>query len=114
MVFQIVDDIIDYSSKSTGKTAGGDFYESKITLPVILASEDTLAKNRLEELFAKKDKTEKDFESVKQILENTKAMERCKREALFYSAKAKEFVSEKTKEGRLILEIMNFFLSRTF
>jgi octaprenyl-diphosphate synthase len=114
MVFQIVDDIIDYTSKKTGKTEGGDFYEGKITLPVILASEDVLAKKRLEELFSKERKTEEDLRLVKQILESAKAIEKCKNEALFYSAKAREFVNEGTKEGRLILEIMEFFLSRTF
>jgi octaprenyl-diphosphate synthase len=114
MIFQIVDDIIDYTSKNTGKTEGGDFYEGKITLPVIFASENQDAKLRLQELFAKQNKTESDFKMAKKILEEAGAMERCKEIALFYSQKAKEFVSNETKEGRLILEIMDFFLSRAF
>lgn len=39
IVFQLVDDVLDYSAKQAdlGKTVGDDFREGKITLPVILA-----------------------------------------------------------------------------
>lgn len=39
MIFQIVDDILDYTShqQEFGKKIGGDFFEGKITLPIILA-----------------------------------------------------------------------------
>jgi octaprenyl-diphosphate synthase len=38
MIFQIVDDILDYTShqQEFGKKIGGDFFEGKITLPIIL------------------------------------------------------------------------------
>ena len=36
MAFQIVDDVIDYNS-NTGKDYGNDFYNGKVTLPIILA-----------------------------------------------------------------------------
>jgi len=37
-VFQIVDDILDYNSKESvlGKDVGNDFFEGKVTLPIIL------------------------------------------------------------------------------
>jgi len=39
VAFQLVDDVIDYSSSQTdmGKSAGDDFRDGKITLPVVLA-----------------------------------------------------------------------------
>jgi len=39
MVFQIVDDVLDYRSNqdSLGKTVGQDFKEGKVTLPIIMA-----------------------------------------------------------------------------
>ena len=39
MIFQIVDDILDYTAnqQELGKNIGGDFFEGKITLPIILA-----------------------------------------------------------------------------
>jgi len=34
--FQLIDDILDYTSSDSGKDAGKDFYEGKVTLPIIL------------------------------------------------------------------------------
>lgn len=49
IVFQIKDDILDYSSdKKTGKTAGNDIKERKITLPLICALEKATKKERNE------------------------------------------------------------------
>ena len=44
LTFQIADDILDYNSelKLFGKKIGNDFYEGKITLPVILLSQHCL------------------------------------------------------------------------
>lgn len=39
MAFQIVDDVMDYTSPKMGKDKGDDFMEGKITLPVIIALE---------------------------------------------------------------------------
>ena len=53
--FQIMDDILDYSSSSNvlGKDVGDDFFEGKITLPIILAYKDSnnIEKKRIEEIF---------------------------------------------------------------
>ena len=39
MAFQIIDDVMDYTSPKMGKDKGDDFMEGKITLPVIIALE---------------------------------------------------------------------------
>ena len=39
MAFQIIDDVMDYTSPKMGKNKGDDFMEGKITLPVIIAME---------------------------------------------------------------------------
>ncbi len=39
MAFQLVDDVLDYSSETTGKTLCADLREGKITLPLVLAVE---------------------------------------------------------------------------
>lgn len=48
LIFQIIDDILDYTSANTarGKVAGDDFREGKITLPVIFAYQAALADER--------------------------------------------------------------------
>lgn len=40
MAFQIIDDIMDYTSPKMGKNKGDDFTEGKITLPVLIALEN--------------------------------------------------------------------------
>ena len=40
MAFQIVDDVMDYTSPKMGKNKGDDFMEGKITLPIIIALEN--------------------------------------------------------------------------
>ncbi len=57
IVFQIIDDILDYKAqeKDLGKDIGNDFFEGKVTLPIIFAykkaddSDKKLIKNLLEE-----------------------------------------------------------------
>lgn len=39
MAFQIIDDVMDYTSPKMGKDKGDDFMEGKLTLPVIIALE---------------------------------------------------------------------------
>lgn len=48
-IFQITDDLLDYFSESdnVGKNVGDDFYEGKITLPVILLNDKLSRDNQL-------------------------------------------------------------------
>ena len=46
MAFQIIDDVMDYTSPKMGKNKGDDFMEGKITLPVIIAMEDATATDK--------------------------------------------------------------------
>lgn len=70
IIFQIVDDILDYSSQEEtfGKEIGNDFFEGKITLPIILT-------------YSKATKDEKEFLS-KTFLENFDSNEQDKEKFL--------------------------------
>ena len=58
LTFQIADDTLDYNSelKLFGKKIGQDFYEGKITLPIILLFQKTKnqEKENLKDIFFKK------------------------------------------------------------
>ncbi|MES2214420.1 MAG: polyprenyl synthetase family protein [Pseudomonadota bacterium] len=47
-VFQVMDDLLDYfgDKTSTGKNTGDDFFEGKVTLPVILACEQSSSEEK--------------------------------------------------------------------
>ena len=58
LTFQIADDTLDYNSelKLFGKEIGNDFFEGKVTLPIILLYQKSKysEKNELKDLFKKK------------------------------------------------------------
>lgn len=71
MVFQITDDILDYTSAvNRGKNLGDDFEEGKITLPLIYAynlasSQD---KTRFNEIFSNPYHSQEDFHTVLELI----------------------------------------------
>lgn len=83
IVFQIIDDILDYSSKENvlGKDIGNDFFEGKITLPIIilysLASENDkkIIKKLFEESLMNKEKNQNNFSVILDLLSKYKALE---------------------------------------
>ena len=78
LAFQIADDALDYYSKEIifGKKIGKDFYEGKVTLPLIIIFQraDTNERNFLVEMF-KKERTKEDFEKTLQLIKKYKAVE---------------------------------------
>lgn len=83
IVFQIIDDILDYVSqeKDLGKDIGNDFYEGKITLPIILLfslandNDKKIIKNLFEESLMSKGKNENNFAEILDLLAKYKALE---------------------------------------
>ena len=74
IIFQIIDDILDYtaSNQEFGKKIGNDFYEGKVTLPVIIAlAESNEDDNALIKRLISENKIEnsQDRNSLSQILE---------------------------------------------
>ena len=66
LTFQIADDTLDYNSelKLFGKKIGKDFYEGKVTLPIILLFQkaNTEEKKKLKDSFLKNTRDEKDLD----------------------------------------------------
>ena len=86
MIFQIIDDILDYNSKSDvlGKEIGNDFFEGKVTLPIIKtyqkANEEE--RNLLAKIFAENfQQSQKNYDNlmiVQELMKKYRAIEECK------------------------------------
>ncbi|MDP4708455.1 MAG: polyprenyl synthetase family protein [Rickettsiaceae bacterium] len=72
-IFQIADDALDYfgDSDKVGKNVGDDFYEGKITLPLILLAKKMSGVDgrKLQKLFAGKERSVDDFTWVKNLMQ---------------------------------------------
>jgi octaprenyl-diphosphate synthase len=88
LTFQIADDTLDYNSelKMFGKTVGQDFFEGKITLPIILLFQklDLIEKENLKKIFRKEIRDKDDFEKTISLIKKYKIIEECYQKAQHY------------------------------
>ncbi|MDR0484750.1 MAG: polyprenyl synthetase family protein [Alphaproteobacteria bacterium] len=80
IVFQIMDDILDYSSSelTLGKGIGTDFKEGKITLPILLTLKECNDSERefLNKVFSDLNQDDGDFEKVLELIEKYNIIEK--------------------------------------
>ena len=92
IAFQIVDDILDYTTKGNGfgKRRGTDLKEGKLTLPIIYALAKVSSEEReiIAESLLTPHYSEKDLESVTTILEKYQSIDESKEVARGYIDKA--------------------------
>lgn len=71
-IFQIRDDLLDYigEPEEIGKNIGEDFFEGKVTLPLILLYDklDLLGKENLENLLKKDERSHVNFDMIKDLI----------------------------------------------
>jgi octaprenyl-diphosphate synthase len=116
MIFQITDDILDYSGNETeiGKNIGDDLAEGKVTLPLIYAikkgskTQSNLIKNSI-----KMNKIN-ELPNIIAILEETKAIELVRARAKDYLLTIEETISEEkpTIYKKMLLQIAEFAINR--
>ena len=124
MVFQIVDDILDYSSQQEvlGKDLGNDFFEGKVTLPIIYLLQNV---NNAQKEFIKKKfvdnlqnnlKNHDDFKEILQLVEQYKALEFCKNMAQEFASNAKQDLKifADSQYYRDLISILEYSLKRLF
>lgn len=92
IAFQLIDDVLDYTSceEQFGKPVGKDLKEGKITLPLIYALSG-LGENDvrdLERLFQDQEAGPGDYERILEVVRNSRAVERIRREARDFMARA--------------------------
>ncbi len=120
LTFQIADDTLDYNSelKLFGKNIGQDFYEGKITLPIILlfqkANKDQ--KETLKETFAKEERNQNDLNHTLSLIKKYDIINSCYQKAKHYINLSSNSLSVfKDSEEKNILEnLTSFSLSRNF
>ena len=120
LTFQIADDTLDYNSelKLFGKEIGNDFYEGKITLPIILLYQkaNNIEKKELKEFFENKQRSEIQFKKVLAMIKNYNIINDCYLKAEYFINLASNSLSifEKSKEKEILKNLTSFSLERTF
>jgi len=120
LTFQIADDALDYNSelKLFGKEIGNDFYEGKITLPIILLYQkaNQNEKKYLKKFFEKKDRSENEFNQVLILIKKYDIVNECYRKAEHFINLASNSLSifEETKEKEILKKLTSFSLERSF
>ncbi len=95
LTFQIADDTLDYNSelKIFGKKIGNDFFEGKVTLPVILLYQKVADtdKIKLKSLFDKDKRNSNELEYVLRLIKKNNIIKECYKKAELKSLKKKIF-----------------------
>ncbi len=120
LIFQIADDTLDYNSDLNlfGKKIGNDFFEGKITLPIILLSQkaNSSEKNQIKEFFSKKNRDEKNFQIILQLIKKYNIVKECYKKAEHFINLASNSLSilENSEEKKIFENLTSFSLERSF
>ncbi len=120
LTFQIADDTLDYNSelKLFGKEIGNDFFEGKVTLPIILLYQRSKnsEKDELKELFTKKERTAEDLKNVLFMIKKHNIIFECYRKAEHFINLSSNSLSifEQSKEKDMLQGLTSFSLERSF
>ena len=120
LTFQIADDTLDYNSelKFFGKKIGNDFYEGKITLPIILLYQKTNIKERseLKKLFEKNQRNEDELKKVLLMIKNYNIISDCYSKAEHFINLAFNSLSifDESKEKEILKNLTSFSLERSY
>src|SRR5210317_1642163 len=120
LTFQIADDTLDYNSdlKIFGKKIGQDFFEGKITLPVILLFQkiSETEKNKLTKIFKSEERSNNDLDYILSLMKTYKIINECYKKADHYINLASNSLNafNDTKEKQIFKELTSFSLERNF
>ena len=120
LTFQIADDTLDYNSeiKLFGKKIGQDFFEGKITLPIIILFQkaETKEKEKLKNIFSKKLRNEFDLNYTLSLIKKYHIISACYQKAQHYINLASNSLSifNNCKQKKILEDLTSFSLSRNF
>jgi octaprenyl-diphosphate synthase len=120
MAFQIADDALDYYSKDVffGKKIGKDFFEGKITLPIIIIFQraNSEEKKFLTEIFKKDKRNEDDFSESLALINKYKAVQTSLKRAEYFVNVSYDALGifEDNKEKKILQNLTGFSINRSF
>ena len=120
LTFQIADDTLDYNAelKLFGKKIGKDFYEGKVTLPIILLFQkaNIEEKKKLKDIFLKNSRDEKDLDYSLSLIKRYNIINACYQKAQHYINLASNSLSvfNDCEEKNILENLTSFSLSRNF
>ena len=118
MAFQIVDDVLDYSSdlKEVGKPVGNDLEEQKATLPLIfsLLKMSDEERSKTERVFFTDEKSEDDFNYIFGIVKQHGGIEYSMNKARSFIEDAKKELTDfpDSEEKRALLMLADYVIER--
>ena len=116
--FQLIDDLLDYlgNEDQMGKNKGNDFFEKKITLPIIHAYEESskAEKRLIKEILQKATPDQRDFNNFLEILENKKSLLFTKNQATLWTERSINALDivENSKIKTLMINLAEEILER--
>ena len=120
LAFQIADDALDYYSTKTifGKEIGKDFYEGKVTLPIIFLCQKANSKEKifLEKIFKKRNRSKLEFNETQNLIKKYNSIDACFRRAEHFvniSYNALNIFSP-SNEKTILQNLTSFSLERSF
>ncbi len=120
LAFQIADDALDYFSKEKifGKEIGKDFFEGKVTLPVIIVYQkaNSIERAFLINIFKKEIRDKKDFEEIQKLIKKYKALETTFKRAEYFVNVSYDALGifENSEEKNILQNLTSFSLNRSF
>ena len=120
LAFQIADDALDYYAKEKlfGKEIGKDFFEGKVTLPLISIFQKGNDKEKkfLAEIMKKENRTSEDFDETLFLINKYKAVEATFKKAEFFVNVSFDALAifPETEEKRILQNLTSFSLNRSF
>ena len=120
LTFQIADDTLDYNSelKIFGKKIGKDFFEGKITLPIILLFQkiNNIEKQKIDNFFNQKIRSDHDLSYTLQLIKKYNIINECYKKADYFINLASNSLSvfKESKEKIILEKLTSFSLERNF
>jgi len=120
LAFQVADDALDYYSTKTifGKEIGKDFFEGKVTLPIIFLCQKANSHEKifLEKTFKKRNRSKSEFNETQNLIKKYDSINSCFERAQYFiniSYNALNIFNP-SKEKTILQNLTSFSLERSF